>query len=459
MKKLNLLDMAFLLADDETTPMHVGGVHIYHVLEGTVKDYLDRYMTKCREATEVVKPFNYKLHFPNLSHPRPHLAEDPEFDLSDHIHRHTLPQPGTRETWMAYVSELHNKRLDFKKPLWQLHIIEGLEGNRFSLYFKVHHTMLDGVTGMRIFAAMLHNDPADRSYQPFWQKGSRAAAVLNPAKPKAPQAKPTLGSLVNKQIGTLGEVAKTLMDMNSQQKSNEDVMLPLPFNSPDTPWNGRLSSKRLFAPVVIPIAEMTELAKRQNCTLNDAIMALCSGALRRYLAGKHCLPDQPLTAFVPVSVRKEGDQRMDNKVSMMICNLGTHREKAGERLDLIKRSMNKGKTLLKSISSESAAMMALLSATPGFLLKKVKLSQYTPPQFNVVISNVPGPLEALYLDGALLEEAFPLSVLYDRMGLNITVISYHDRLLFGLIACQQSLPDLHKMMDHFQQSLDELKSL
>jgi diacylglycerol O-acyltransferase len=201
------------------------------------------------------------------------------------------------------------------------------------------------------------------------------------------------------------------------------------------------------------------LAKAAQATVNDIVIGLCAGALHRYLKKINKLPDKPLVALVPVSIRPKDSDAHGNQVSAILCNLGTHVEDPVQRLQIIKDSSTEGKAIQNNLSSQAAQNYAMIGGVPIFLVQLLRLSTYLNPAFNLVISNVPGPRSPLYMQGAHLLNIYPVSALYKQQNLNITVTSYEDSLDFGLIACQDFLSEVDQLTEYLEDALDELNAV
>jgi diacylglycerol O-acyltransferase len=267
-----------------------------------------------------------------------------------------------------------------------------------------------------------------------------------------------LVAVLGKQVGTVPALARELRKlMDRSQRHADHVSI---FQAPSCPLNERITGSRRFAAQSYSLPRMKALAKAFDATLNDAVLAVCSGALRRYLSGLDALPDTPLVALVPVSLRKDdGGDSADagNQIAMILANLGTHLADPSERFRVIKASLSEGKQRHAQMSPEESLNFAALMLAPTFLNMVTGLA----PQlhaFNVVISNVPGPKQPLYWNGARMVGMYPVSLVIDRMALNITLTSYVDSLEFGIIGCRRTLPSMQRLLEHIERSIAELES-
>jgi diacylglycerol O-acyltransferase len=346
---------------------------------------------------------------------------------------------------------MHGTLMDRTRPLWEANLIEGLADGRVALYVKVHHAMMDGVAAMRLLQAVLSEDPAE-SRPPIWaQERKRRLRTTSDEAPRgwferalaaAEEIVPGVGSGIRELV----------------RAQDADSVEAQPFHAPPTMFNVRISGSRRFAAQSYALSRFKTLGKAAGATVNDITLAICSGALRRYLLARDALPERPLIAMVPVSVRPAEGEVSGNQIALMLANLATHVEDPRTRLDLIVESTRVAKDRLSKMSRlERVAHAAAMSAPmgPSMIIGFAKRR----PIYNVVISNVPGPTETLYLDGMRLEENCPVSIPVEYLALNITMAGYAGQLGFGFIACRRSVPQLQRMLDHTSESLDELEAV
>jgi len=458
MKKLTIIDAAFLQIETPETPMHVGGLHIYQLPEGGESGFVLELLRRFVSGQEFAPPFNQKLQYPFLKLGLPVLVEDQSFDLSYHIRYRQLPQPGSMEQLLALVSSLHENLMDQTRPLWECHLIDGLEGQHFAIYFKMHHCILDGVGGMKILEKCLSQSPTIHELTLPWE--------FSEHKKKKSRSKPGLPTQIYRMIGFATSQVKAVYDLTGalwhtglQSLKRGETTLPLPFLCPKTAINQAVTAKRCFAVKTFSLESFKRLGKAAQATVNDIVIGVCAGALHRYLKGVNQLPDKPLVAMVPVSIRpKDSDDAHGNQVSAILCNLGTHVEDPVQRLQIIKDSSTEGKAIQNNLSSQAAQEYAMTGGAPILAVQLLHLSTYLNPPFNLVISNVPGPRSPMYMQGAHLLNIYPVSALYKQQNLNITVTSYQDSLDFGLIACRDFLNEVDRLAMYLGDALDELNS-
>ncbi|WP_297926783.1 wax ester/triacylglycerol synthase family O-acyltransferase [uncultured Agitococcus sp.] len=444
MRALGPIDQAFLWLERRQQPMHVGGLMLFKIPEDADENFVREVAEQFKATTPPVRPFNQRLDgmFWN---------EDDEFDLEHHFRHIALPDPGRIRELLTYVSQEHSALLDRAKPLWECHLIEGIEGNRFALYFKMHHAVIDGIAGMRIAQKSLSSDPTTKAVTPLWaikrdkRSKEEAKALANFAE--------TINRLRH-QATSVPKVAKELYQAIKASYDKDPDYVSV-FQAPRSILNQRVSGSRRFAAQSYSLPRIKAIGKKLGVTINDVVMAMCAGALRTYLLDLNALPAKPLIAMVPMSLRRD-DSDSGNQITMILANLGTHLADPLARVDVIHRSVQNAKDrFCRMTQSEIMAYSALVYSIAGLNL----LTGIAPKlqAFNVVISNVPGPKEPMYWNGALLDGFYPVSIVLDGMALNITLTSYVDRLEFGLIACRKALPSMQRLLAYLEDSLNELE--
>ncbi|MBH1970965.1 wax ester/triacylglycerol synthase family O-acyltransferase [Moraxellaceae bacterium AER2_44_116] len=444
MRALGPIDQAFLWLERRQQPMHVGGLMLFKVPEDADKNFVQEVAARFKAVTPPVRPFNQRLE-------GMFWEEDDEFDLEHHFRHIALPEPGRIRELLAYISQEHSALLDRAKPLWECHLIEGIEGNRFALYFKMHHAVVDGVAGMRIAQKSLSTDPNEKALTPLW-------AVKRDKRPKEETTAlsnfaDTLTRLRH-QASSVPKVAKELYQAIRASYEHDPDYVSV-FQAPRSILNQKVSGSRRFAAQSYDLTRIKAIGKKLGVTINDIVMAMCAGALRTYLLELDALPEKPLIAMVPMSLRRD-DSDGGNQISMILANLGTHLADPKARLDIIHRSVQNAKDRFSRMSpSEIMAYSALVYSISGANL----MTGIAPKlqAFNVIISNVPGPRETMYWNGAELDGFYPVSIVLNGMALNMTLTSYVDKLEFGLIACRKALPSMQRLLTYLEDALDELE--
>jgi diacylglycerol O-acyltransferase / wax synthase len=453
-RALNPLDWAFLAAESGPTMMHVGAMMTFSPPPRFNPELLREMMDEVRTQTRAYPPWSLKLRHPDwLASPLQRWVEDRDFDPEYHVRRSALPKPGDERELGILVSRLHSHPIDFKRPPWEVHFIEGLEGGRIALYFKVHHALVDGYTGIKLLSRSL-SSTAEETDKPLFfalppERRERGSAV--------DAAVATFESLLGKvrtQFATTAQVGSALKQALQPKKSG----LVAPMQAPKSIINRTISRNRRFATQQVPLKRLKAVAKGYGGTVNDVALALCSIALRRWARELAALPDAPLTAMLPVNIRPKDDPGGGNAVGAILASLATDIDDPAECIAAIIDSTQRAKAQLQGMSANgimqySALLMAplLLSQVPG-TVGRIR------PAFNLVVSNVPGPADALYFRGFKMEAYYPISIPLDGYGLNITLVSYGDQLNFGFIGCRDSVPHLQRLAVYAGEALGQLEA-
>lgn len=457
-KALNPLDASWLYVESLETPMHVAGLMIFELPENAGPDFFQKLFADTREHTQFYPPWNRKLrnsHLKRLTHA---WVEDPNVDLDYHVRLSALPWPGGERELGKLIARLHSRPLDLRRPPWECHVIQGLEGKRFALYIKMHHAMIDGVSAVRLLANIMAKSPDDLELPAFW-------AV--PPAPRPPATSLSAASAVDALSGAMGEAGRTFGSMPELAQAsrrllhaalNKDDPMGAPFKAPKSILNGRITGQRRFATQIYSLARFKALAKAADCTLNDLVLALCGAALRRFLLESNALPDQPLTAGIPVSVRPKDDVDQGNAISFMIASLGTEIADPVERLAAISASTRHAKEHLQSLPKSAIEKYTMMLMGPYILQLLSGLGGRTRPVFNVTISNVPGPQQPLYLRGAKMVANYPVSLITHGQAINITCHGYADTLNFGFLGCRETLPHMQRIAVYTGEALEELEA-
>ncbi len=451
MKRLSPLDQVFLWLEKRQQPMHVGGLQLFSFPEGAPDDYVAQLADQLRQQTSVTPPFERHL---SSRYGQPVWVDDEHLDLEHHFRFEALPTPGRVRELLAFVSAEHSHLMDRERPLWEFHLIEGLKDRQFAVYIKVHHSLVDGVSAMRLFQRMLSTDPEERNMPPIWDLPIRSGHNADDSGPSMWRNVAHLLGESGKQLGTVPAVSKALL--STVNRARKDPNYDSIFHAPQCVLNGKITGSRRFAAQSYCLKRIKAVCKASETTVNDVVMAMCAAALRTYLMNRDALPEKPLVAMVPVSLRKD-DSSEGNQVGIILASLGTHLNDPAERLRYIHEDVKASKERYASMSSEEILnYTAMLLAPAGFNLLTGLAPKWQ--TFNVVISNVPGPKQPSYWNGAKLEGMYPVSIAMDRIALNMTLTSYCDQVEFGLIGCRRTLPSLQRMLDYLEDGLAELES-
>jgi WS/DGAT/MGAT family acyltransferase len=449
----------FLAGESRDTMMHVASLMPFTPPPDAPPDHLRRIIDEIRAAVVVHEPWNLKLRTPDiLLNPLQAWVEDRNLDLDYHVRRSALPSPGDERELGIVVSRLHGNPVDLHRPPWETHLIEGLEGGRFALYVKVHHSLIDGYSAVRLLERSMSRDPTERDRPLFFS--------VPPPERERPRERepeplgvhfPDLMAAVREQLGSVRSVAKALVQLAQKTRAGEgDLVTPL--QAPRSILNARISRSRRFATQKLETARLKAVAKAAGGTLNDVILALSGASLRRYLLELDALPKAPLIAMVPVNVRAKDDAGGGNAIGAILASLGTDLTDPVERLGAVMASTRSAKEQLQGMPKTAIVQYSALLMAPFMLQQIPGAVGRVRPAFNVVISNVPGPDEPLYFRGARLEGAFPMSIPVHGMALNITCNSYAGTVNFGFIGCRDNLPHLQRLAVFCGEALGELEA-
>jgi WS/DGAT/MGAT family acyltransferase len=459
---LNPLDAAWTQVESRDTPMHVAGLSPFTLPEDAPPDFLRTLMADLRSSREFMPPWNYCLRPPGLTHPLPVWVEQEEIDLEYHVRHLALPRPGGERELGQLIARLHSQPLDLSRPPWEFHLIEGLEGNRFAIYLKMHHSLIDGISGVRLLTRCMSEDrEQSKLLPPFWSPGLGKPARRS-SRPEGPPL--TLDGVLS---GVKDVIGAQLRSAPTLAKAFASMLVPpedapgelrLPFAAPRSILNGRVRGQRRVATQQFELSRLKAVAKAASCTLNDVVLALCGGTLRRFLLDEDELPEASLTAGVPVSFRPADDEGAGNAITFAIATLGTDIEDPVQRLAAVVASTKAAKALLASLPRETITQYTVLLMAPSILSMLTPIGGRTRPMFNVTVSNVPGPSKPLYFRGARMEAVYPISLIAHGIGLNITCESYAGSLDFAFVGCRDTLPHLQNMARYAAEALAELEA-
>ncbi|WP_284232961.1 WS/DGAT/MGAT family O-acyltransferase [Mycobacterium antarcticum] len=451
MKLISPTDSMFLIGESREHPMHVAGLQLFEPPEGASPDFVrDLYETISKnddfQPTFRKHPGRLLGGISNLA-----WATDDDVDIDYHLRRSALPRPGRVRDLLELVSRLHGTLLDRHRPLWEASLVEGLGDGRFAVYTKIHHSLLDGVSAQRLIIRSMTADPDDRETRVPWTLGPKQRSQERSG------GRSTVGTLTDT-VAALAALGPSALSI--ARAALVEQQLTLPFRAPKTMFNVPIGGARRAAAQSWPLARFKAVknAAAGGVTVNDVVLAMCAGALRAYLLEQDALPDTPLVAMVPVSLRSDDEQDAGgNMVGTILCNLATDIEDPAKRLDAINMSMRDNKKVFADLPKAQALALSAflvsgiaLGLVPGFV-------STAPPPFNIVISNVPGAREPMYWNGARLDGNYPLSIALDGQALNITMTNNADNLDFGLVGCRRSVPHLQRLLIHLEDALTDLE--
>lgn len=457
MATIGPLDVAWLFVESDSTPMHVGALQIFAPPAGASPAFVTEQAQKMLQHHSCAPPFSLRMRKRGLA--LPEWEDLSNVDLEYHVQQWALPQPGSVGELHELVAELHGQAMDLHRPLWECHVIEGLSDDRFALFIKIHHSLIDGVGGMRLLNSLLSQDPNRTDLPPPWspRNGLARSAVLE-ATPERQSLVKRMGKLMG-QIKALPDVSESLAKLAWAGMHHKHSDLQAPYVAPSCILNQRVSKQRAFSRTSLPLSRIRALSEHAGVSINDILLCLCGGALRQYLIEQNALPDEPLVAGLPVSIREQNDAHIGTAVSFIIASLATHLDDPRERLYAVHASTRAGKAHIRSLNREALTEYTLLMMAPFMTELFTGLAGRVTPAFNLIISNVPGPKEALYFNGARLDAMYPLSIVTHGQALNITLLSYADQIHFGLSACKRQVPQLDALARYIDQQMESLTHL
>ncbi len=463
MRRLDLTSAGFLLLEKRETPMHVGGINLFTLPRGVNEQkFLEDLAEQLRSATEFRQPFgDYVV----TGKTGLYWEKDEHIDMDYHVRHSALPAPGRYRELFSLASRLHTTLLDRTRPLWELHIIEGLQGRQFAVYNKIHHAAIDGMGAMHITRAMCSESPRDKTgYAPFSLEAYEVYKRQRFGAKKKRTPRPTERNLRNVLEALKSQYDSSMHLATAMRRFGLAFVgrsgnLAVPWhNVPRTSINTRVSGARRFVAQTFEFDRVKRVCAALDATVNDIVLAICAGALRRYLLARDELPLHSLKAMAPVSLREEGDLESTNAVGFITADMATNVYDPEKRLRTIQESMRAGKDLLRELSPAEAALFMQLTQLPALVTSILGLGSKF-PAFSTVVSNVPGPRKPLYWSGARLDGIYPASIVFDGFAMNITLVSYHDQLDFGIVACRRSMPQIQRIIDHLEDALAELEQI
>jgi len=458
-------DAAFLYAESPTSPMHIATLNI---VEGSLK--FEDFRSIVASKMHLIPKFRQRLLNVPMNLDYPYWVNDPNFDLDLHMTRIKLPDPANWKTLRKMTSTIFSAPLDLRRPLWSIHFIEGIDEiaqvpkGSVAILSKVHHVMIDGSSGVGLMGILFDKDE-DSSKKPL-------------PKPKKFEPEPLpddISLLLKSGYGffknplkiptTIAETAYAFVKSKASktlsiQKEFTTARYPVPI----TIFNGSISARRTWGTAILSFDRVNTLRKKSGGSVNDIIVAICAGAIRRYLLELEKLPVQPLVANVPISIRSENDKSTGNKIANMMVQLATHIEDPLERLDYIMEQTMLGKSRHKTMGAKTLAKMAdavpfgLANLAAG-LYSKYNIKDLHRPPFNVTITNVPGPRNLLYLNGHKVVSMFGLTPVVDGFGLIIAAFSYNGQLTITATSDAKTMPDADKFARYIREAANELESL
>jgi WS/DGAT/MGAT family acyltransferase len=452
-RPLNLLDLSFVLMETRQTPMHVAGLQTFVPPADAPRDFARQLFEYLRSFPVTAPPFNYRLRGIGPGRLLPSFEEVEKVDLDYHLRHSALPYPGGERELGVLVSRLHSNPMDLDRPLWEIHLIEGLRGGRFALYGKLHHSLADGVAGVGLLN--FSEDPKHSRTPPIWAQERKRKPRPGPGRYGAPGL---LSAAIRNQARALPGLLRGLAGSATAAIGfPSDPDFTSLTEAPRTILNRNITPQRRVATQAITLARMKAIGEAAGGSVNDVLLAACSGALRRYLAELDALPARTLITAIPVALPRDSSEAGGNAISFANVRLATDVADVRERFEIIRRTSAAGRAYLKQMGGAALIDYTLLISSPQLLTRLPGIGARVPPIYNIIISNVPGPRGKLYFLGAEMEAYYPISALAHGQALNITVMSYAGGLYFGFTACQDRVPGVQRLAVYTGEALDELE--
>lgn len=463
---------AFLLAENRSMPMHVGGLQLFEKPDGAGRDYARQMYEAMSDVAEVAPLFAKRPHRSLATAGQLVWVEDEQFDIEHHVRHSALPRPGRIRELLELAGRLHSTRLARERPLWEAHVIEGLRDGRVALYTKTHHALVDGISAMRLLQGVLTTDPTRRGMPAPWDARTRDRQPAAPSSSAGSSGATGFGlaemptqvfrQALQQGMGIAAEAAGmpgALVRTIAKGVRNETSAISL--HAPRTIFNQKITGSRRFAAQDWPVARLQAIGRATGTTLNDVVLAMCSGAVRAYLLEQAALPEQPLVAMVPVGLKAKESHVASieggNAIGAVMCQLGTDLVDPADRLTAIHRSMQDGKDALSGMTPTQILAMSALGQAPAIVAPMLRMQGIVRPPYNLIISNVPGPRTTHYWNGAKLVGTYPLSIPINGMALNITCTSYDGNMGFGLIGCRRTVPHLQRLLAHLDDEVNAME--
>jgi WS/DGAT/MGAT family acyltransferase len=455
MSKLSLLDLGFFIAETAASPKHVGGLLIFKRPPKSPAAFVKNLYRAYLAATDAKPPFNRIIHF--SMNALPHWQATDAIDMNQHVFYHVLPKDkADRKAVYDFVSKLHTPMLDRSRPLWEVHVIDGLPEGLFAIYHKMHHAYADGVTMSRWTAEGFTTSSTDMDLTPVWtlKHGGYTARRAKANNELLQMTWKEVTGNTRRFLG-IGRLAAMLF-LESIKLTKNAIALPF-VSSAKTPLTGQVTSGRQFASAGVSMERVNAIRTRTRSTLNHIALTCLDGALRKYLKDQGVELRRAITIQMPVNLRKEGEKTAGNKIGIIQVELSPPTDDPYIRLRNIGYSLRNVRTMVDSVAPEAIESYTIITGLVAQIAEMLKLSNQMPPMGNTLVSNVPGPKEHLYIKGARMEEMHPISTLPPSNLLNITLFSYAGDLFFGLIATDE-LPNLERLADYVTEAFTELET-
>jgi len=456
------MDAAFLYLENAGVTMQVQAIMILDPSTVPGGYSFEKVKAHLAERLPLLPEFRQRLAFVPFDLHRPVWFHDPDFDLDYHVRHIAVPDPGTMDQLMDVIGGIAGRQLDRSRPLWEFWIIEGIENGAVALFARMHHATIDGVSGASLATSILDLEPAPTAPPPIddWEPEHRPSdleLVRYALESRLRRPMPLAMALATPKI------VRSVVNVAQVRRDPHRPTGGVPLTAPRTVFNAPLTPHRRVGIASVPLDEVKAVKTALDCTVNDVVLATATGALRTYLQSIDALPDRPLLAACPVSIREENDDiESANKVSAMFVSLPTHLDDPAARVEALRAATQGAKEEHNAVGARTIMELGELGGPLTFGLASRLLgglARQGPVPVNVVISNVPGPPFPLYLAGARLVSMLPLGPPIDGAGLNITVLSYIDRMDWGFIACRELAPHFPRLPNAIPDAHAELMKL
>jgi diacylglycerol O-acyltransferase / wax synthase len=489
-ERLSGLDGAFLSLESPTAHLHILGVLVFEPGTGGTGPDFEQVRDLVASRVPLVPPFRKRLVEVPFGLQHPSMVDDPDFDIDFHVRRASVPRPGGLVELADLAAEVASRPLDRRRPLWEFHVVEGVEHGRMALIPKVHHSIIDGISGAEVMAAFFDLAPGPVP-RPIFAGGRRTArprrdagsdrggdgADGRPTDPTDPSWTPgplpggldqwrealrSLPATADSLVRTVNRTLQSARSLNGRNREVTGTLPPSPFAAPRTSINRAISPHRRVALAELPLGDVRRVGEVLGGTANDVVLAVTGGAMRSFFAGRDEPLESSLVALVPVSVRSVSERgTLGNRVSALLVSLSSGVEDATARLAQVRGAMRSAKEQMAVVGSEvfagwAQAVVPAVATRLTRLVTNVRLFDHVAPVFNLIVSNVPGPDRPLHLAGARLVAIYPLGPIIEGVGVNITVFSYLDTMYVGVQACWDLAPDLDVIARGMKDSLQEL---
>lgn len=462
MQELSGLDAAFLALETPTAHMHVVGVAVLDPSSSERPFTVDAVRALVAARVGMIPALRHRVVEVPFGLYVPMWIEDPDFDVSYHVRRAALPEPGGPAELAEFVADVAGRPIDRSKPLWESYVVEGLEHGYCAFVAKLHHSLIDGVSGVEILASLFDIAPD----APLVPDGAETDWEAD----RIPNDLEMLGRAVASMVRTPGRMYRAARGLTRSitravnRSGDAALRVTLPLTAPRLTLNRSISSQRAVGLSTVPLAEVKAVKNGLGLTVNDVVLAVVAGAMRRYLQERDELPDKSLVAAIPTSVRTTEDTAYGNKVSSMFTELPVAVDDPVERVTIVAEAMSGAKSVHEIVGATTLQEWAELAAPAMFsrairTYTRLRLAERFRPVINVIVSNVPGPPFPLYLAGAQLKALYPLGPIFDDCALNITVISYVDEVEFGFIGCGALVHDIDRLAAAVPEALQELTKI